>query len=160
MSKRKSDSIMQPLLSTDDEYKKLTDLQHLLTRPDQYVGQMKKTEVVDWVINSELRMEERKLNISPAAVKVFDEVLVNARDQSEKFPDLVTKINVNINRETGLISVENNGPGIPIKIHSEHNVYIPQMIFGNSKPVQTSMILFKRKRGEERTVQVVNVQMV
>lgn len=40
-------------------------------------------------------------------------------------------IKVVIDREAGLISVWNNGAGIPIEMHSEHGVYIPEMIFSH-----------------------------
>ena len=30
----------------------------------------------------------------------------------------------------GTISVWNNGRGIPIEIHKEHNCYVPELIFG------------------------------
>ena len=39
-------------------------------------------------------------------------------------------IKIEINKEEGLISVWNNGTGIPIEIHKEHNVYVPELIFG------------------------------
>jgi DNA topoisomerase-2 len=39
-------------------------------------------------------------------------------------------IKVNIDIEHNRISVHNNGSGIPIVIHKEEKVYIPQMIFG------------------------------
>jgi DNA topoisomerase-2 len=39
-------------------------------------------------------------------------------------------IKVNIDVENNRISVYNNGSGIPIVIHKEEKVYIPQMIFG------------------------------
>lgn len=117
----------------DEEYQKLTDIEHLLKRPDTYVGQIKKTDVIDWVINDDGRMEEKHLNISPAAVKVFDEILVNARDHAAQFPDQVTMISVNIDMEKGMISIENNGPGIPIKMHAQHQKWIPEMIFSDFK---------------------------
>jgi len=37
---------------------------------------------------------------------------------------------VYIKPEEGLISVKNNGKGIPIKIHKQYNVYVPELIFG------------------------------
>ena len=117
----------------DDEYQKLTDIEHLLKRPDTYVGQIKKTDVVDWVINDQERMEERHLTVSPAAVKCGDEILINARDQSDKSKGQVTMISVDLNRETGMITVENNGPGIPVKMHAEHKKWIPEMIFSDFK---------------------------
>ena len=42
----------------------------------------------------------------------------------------MNKIAVTIDREAGSISVWNNGKGIPVAIHPEHKVYIPEMIFG------------------------------
>ena len=38
---------------------------------------------------------------------------------------------VNIDKETGEISVLNNGLSIPIEIHKEYDIYIPELIFGN-----------------------------
>ena len=40
-------------------------------------------------------------------------------------------IKVTIDVEEGAISVYNNGSGIPIEIHSEEKVYIPELIFGH-----------------------------
>src|SRR6266496_6204662 len=40
-------------------------------------------------------------------------------------------IKVNINKEEGMISIYNNGKGIPIEIHKEENVYVPELIFGH-----------------------------
>jgi DNA topoisomerase-2 len=39
-------------------------------------------------------------------------------------------IKVDINQAEGTISVWNNGKGIPIEIHKEHNCYVPELIFG------------------------------
>ena len=39
-------------------------------------------------------------------------------------------ISVEINTSQNLISVWNNGKGIPIQIHKEHNCYVAEMIFG------------------------------
>jgi DNA topoisomerase-2 len=39
---------------------------------------------------------------------------------------------ININKETGVIEVLNDGDGIDVEIHPEHNVYIPEMILGQA----------------------------
>jgi DNA gyrase/topoisomerase IV subunit B len=67
------------------------------------------------------------LNLSGA-----DEILVNAADnfQRDKSMDC---IKIDIDRTKGMISVWNNGSGVPIEIHKEHNVYVPEMIFGKSE---------------------------
>ena len=90
MSKRKSSSSsekntkksknVKKEMTIEDEYKNLSTLEHLLIRPDTYIGQIRKTEEVEWIFNEETeRMEERKLTFSPGAIKVFDEIIVNAR---------------------------------------------------------------------------------
>ena len=40
-------------------------------------------------------------------------------------------LKVDINMEDGSIRVLNNGRGLPIEIHKEHNIYIPEMVFGH-----------------------------
>jgi DNA topoisomerase-2 len=43
----------------------------------------------------------------------------------------MTFIKVNIDQENNRISVKNDGAGIPIQIHKEYNIYIPELIFGH-----------------------------
>ena len=43
----------------------------------------------------------------------------------------VTKIDVSIDTETTEICVRNNGEGIDIAMHPEHNVYTVELIFGH-----------------------------
>ena len=55
--------------------------------------------------------------------------MVNAADNKQRDPSMTT-IKVDIDRETNTISVANDGKGIPVQIHSEHNCYVPELIFG------------------------------
>lgn len=71
----------------------------------------------------------KKIEYVPGLYKIFDEILVNASDNFQRSPD-TSKIEVNIDNETGRISVKNNGKGIPVKIHKKEKVYVPEMIFG------------------------------
>ena len=38
---------------------------------------------------------------------------------------------MNIDPKENRISVWNNGQGIPIEIHKEHKIYVPELIFGH-----------------------------
>lgn len=38
---------------------------------------------------------------------------------------------VEINQEENRISVWNNGRGVPVQIHQEHGIYVPDLIFGH-----------------------------
>ena len=45
----------------------------------------------------------------------------------------MTQIKVNIDQKNSLITVYNNGKSIPIEIHKEHKVYVPELVFGKDK---------------------------
>merc|ERR1719238_2173555 len=40
-------------------------------------------------------------------------------------------IDITIDKKEGFISVMNNGKGVPVVIHKEHNCYVPELIFGH-----------------------------
>lgn len=84
-----------------------------------------------WVFNSEKEsMEMRTVGFVPGLYKIFDEILVNAADNKQRDKNMDT-VKVTVSRETGEISVYNNGRGIPIEIHEKEQIYIPEMIFGH-----------------------------
>ncbi|KAI8635207.1 DNA topoisomerase [Xylariaceae sp. FL1651] len=115
-----------------ETYQKLTQLEHIIKRPDTYIGSVERTEQPMWIFNKEtLQMELRpKVSFVPGLYKIFDEILVNAADNKQRDPSM-TYMKIHINREEGFISVENNGKGIPVEIHDKEKVYIPELVFGH-----------------------------
>ncbi len=100
-----------------DQYQKLTQLEHIIKRPDTYIGSVERTQETMWVFNSETsQMELRKVSFVPGLYKIFDEILVNAADNKQRDASMKV-IKVVVDRENGQISVENDGAGIPIEIH-------------------------------------------
>jgi DNA topoisomerase-2 len=117
----------------NERYSKKTDLEHVLLRPDTYIGGTDKIEREEWVWDSATStVVQRKINYSPGLYKIFDEVLVNARDHTVR-DETCNRIRVDINPENGEISVENNGTGIPIEWHDAADCYLAEMIFGMFK---------------------------
>ena len=109
----------------------LTQLEHILKRPDTYIGSVEMQEKQMWVFNSALEsMEMRQVNYVPGLYKIFDEILVNAADNKQRDKNM-DAVKVTIDRESGQISVYNNGRGIPIQVHEKERIYIPEMIFGH-----------------------------
>ncbi|KAJ2990015.1 hypothetical protein NUW58_g3167 [Xylaria curta] len=115
-----------------ETYQKLTQLEHILKRPDTYIGSIERTEQPMWVFNKETIQMERRPNISfvPGLYKIFDEILVNAADNKQRDPSM-NYMKIHINRAEGYISVENNGKGIPVEIHEKEKVYVPELVFGH-----------------------------
>lgn len=114
-----------------EQYQKLTQLEHILKRPDTYIGSVERTTEQMWVYNSETeQMENRKVSFVPGLYKIFDEILVNAADNKQRDKNM-TEMRVWVDREKGVIAVKNNGRGIPIEMHEKEGIYIPEMIFGH-----------------------------
>jgi len=126
-----------------DQYKKHTHREHILELPDTYVGSTETHEEVRWVYDSaSSKMVHRKVAFNPGFYKIFDEIIVNARDalvrsQTSKSTP-IKHIDVCVSRMTDdsgkskvVVDVENDGDGIPIEMHAEHKVYAPELIFGH-----------------------------
>ncbi|KAL5612572.1 uncharacterized protein BROUX77_002728 [Berkeleyomyces rouxiae] len=121
--------------TASEQYQKLTLLEHVLKRPDTYIGSTERTEQPMWVFNKNTNlMEYRKIRYVPGLYKIFDEILVNAADNKQRDAHgqaPMTSLKVNIDREVGEITVENNGKGIPVLMHDKEDMYVPEMIFGH-----------------------------
>jgi len=117
--------------SEAEKYDKKTPREHVLLRPDTYIGDIEPTSENMWVYsNEESKMLNKHITYTPGFLKTFDELIVNARDASINDPTCDT-IKVEYNSEEGYISVFNNGDiGIPVEEHPTHKSLVPSMIFG------------------------------
>ena len=85
----------------------------------------------------QIRMVRMDYGLVPALNKVFDEILVNASDNRLRHPKSCTRVDVTIDpgcAETDrppLISVGNDGKGVPIQVHQKEKMYVPELIFGH-----------------------------
>ncbi|CAI7859235.1 unnamed protein product [Closterium sp. NIES-53] len=113
----------------EQTYQKKTPLEHVLLRPDTYVGSVQSHTQTLWVYENG-RMVHREATIVPGLYKIFDEILVNAADNKQRDPSM-DLLKVNIDPEKNMIKVWNNGKGVPIEIHADENCYVPEMIFGH-----------------------------
>ena len=111
------------------KYRKVSQLEHVLLRPDTYVGSIEKTVSSMWIWEND-HMNRRDIEWVPGLYKIFDEILVNAADCAVNDPDCDT-IKVTIDGPGNRITVWNNGKGIPVAIHPTEKIYVPEMIFGH-----------------------------
>jgi DNA topoisomerase II len=115
--------------SVEDTYKKLSQREHIIKRPDTYVGSVVKEQRMMFVCDENGNIVEKEIEYVPALLKIVDEVLVNAADRTQE-DSTCTSIKTELDMETGSISVWNNGKGLPVVIHQEHDMYVPSLIFG------------------------------
>ena len=141
------------------KYQKMTDMEHILKKPDTYIGSIQLTECTEYTTTTAtaatsstttdaaiaasdaVSIQLRTFSHIPALYKLVDEGLVNMRDHvvrqaqaiKDGKPDAlpVTSIEVDVDIATGTITMTNDGNGIDIAQHPEHKLWIPEMIFGH-----------------------------
>lgn len=117
----------------EETFQKLSHREHVLKRPDTYIGstqtELKETFIVEDLNDfSNIKMITQNVNFNSGFLKIFDEIIVNASDQYIR----TGKVNyIKVIVDDNFISVENDGPGIPVVKHKEHDVYIPELIFAH-----------------------------
>ena len=134
--KMSSSNSNNKIKSVEQIYQKKSPIEHIKDLPDTYIGSIEITESNCWVYDND-KIINKQIKYIPGLYKIYDEIIVNVidhhtrlkHDDNEKHK--LNIIKVNIDQSNNLISVYNNGEGIPVVIHKEHNIYIPEMIFGN-----------------------------
>lgn len=117
--------------SIEQKYRKLDDISHVLLRSGMYVGSTKTRDEEVFLLGEEEKFKSRTAQLNPAFLKIFDEIVSNAADEHRRGSNL-NVIDVTVDSSAGRITVLDNG-GIPVVMHSEHEEYVPEMIFSNLK---------------------------
>ena len=116
-------------MNLDKKFRKLDDVSHVLARPGMYIGSIKPHTAKKYIFEGGL-MVQKELTYNPGFLKIFDEIITNSVDEHKREGSKLNIIKVNI--LDNIISVWDNG-GIPVIKHTEHNEWIPEMIFSNLK---------------------------
>jgi len=127
----------------DDTYKQKSQIEHVLTRPGMWIGNIKPENENIWIYDSKTdKIVNKFIKYNEGLYKITDEILSNAYDQFIRLKDLlktvpesaknlikpVKNIKLNIDYATGYISITNDGNGIDVAM-TESNVYVPELIF-------------------------------
>ena len=121
------------------KYQRKTDKQHVLDNPGMYIGSVELVNTNIWVFSeNDDKILQKNITFIPALYKLFDEVIVNARDHvirmiQSNHPDkkLVTSIDITIDETTGMIKIANDGNGVDVVKHPTEGIWIPELIFAN-----------------------------
>lgn len=67
-----------PKMAVEKIYQKKTQLEHILLRPDTYVGSMERVESEMWIWDfTTEKMIKKEIKYVPGLFKIFDEIIVN-----------------------------------------------------------------------------------
>lgn len=127
--------------SVESIYQRKTPIEHVLDRPDTYVGTVLPSTKRMFVLDgwekylekqdaSALSITLRDVNYIPAMYRIIDELLVNAVDNYNRPNTGTNALKIELNIETGWISVYNNGKSVPVVLHEKENMMVPELVFG------------------------------
>ncbi|KAJ8367354.1 hypothetical protein AAFF_G00320530 [Aldrovandia affinis] len=102
-------------MTVERVYQKKTQLEHILLRPDTYIGSVEPVTQQMWV---------------SMRTPIFDEILVNAADNKQRDKGM-SCIKITLDPESNTITIWNNGKGIPVVEHKDEKMYVPALIFGH-----------------------------
>jgi DNA topoisomerase-2 len=128
-------------VNLSNKYQKKTDIEHILSNPDTYIGSVEEVDSEQWILSVDGdKIIEKNIKYISGLFKLFDEGIVNCRDHVVRMlqaiangqPNClpVTNIEITID-EDGTITMLNDGNGIDVAEHPEHKMWIPEMIFGH-----------------------------
>jgi len=119
-----------------NEYEQLTDRDHILKRPEMYMGAIGITSAERLIIQNTdnlITMNFCQASHSLGWMKIIDEILVNALDQWQiRRTSGDVNIRVKFNKRTGRISIWNSGPGFDIyktkSLQTGKQIYTPELL--------------------------------
>jgi DNA topoisomerase-2 len=120
----------------EKRYQKKDQIEHILLRPDMYVGSTRPRNIMEFVADKTengWQIYQKEIMTSPAILRIFVEALSNAIDnveRSRKTKTPCTMIKVSLNTVSGETSIWNDGDIVPIEKDTEQDCYNHSMIFG------------------------------
>ena len=122
-------------MSKTETYQKKELRQHIYDTPDTYAGGSDLISENLPIFHKGV-IEMKEIQYIPVQYNMFNEILVNARDQRirlQEFPDVpqVTCMKITYDSDTGEWSIFNDGQGISISLHPTEKVYNAELIFGH-----------------------------
>ncbi len=126
--------------STAAQYKKHTHREHILELPDTYIGSVDTSLESRWIWDSVAeQMTWRAVSFCPGFLKIFDEILVNALDHRVRMngrsgtagDDCVPVKHLEVTLTPTMVTVRNDGDGVPVEPHAETGLMAPELIFGH-----------------------------
>jgi DNA topoisomerase II len=133
--KQKTVTVNAEAVKVDDvssRFKHMTDVEHVINRPATYIGAVAPSVDTMYTMSTDVSnnlITKTKVKYSRGLLKIVDELFVNAYDQCIRsgLKRPVTYIDICVNNAS--CTVINDGTTIPIVIHTDFGIYLPQFVF-------------------------------
>ena len=100
----------------ENKITQLTDIEHALLRPGQYIGSISKTKCETFILNKESeKFEYKEFEYVPGLLKIIYEILDNSVDESIR-TGFKFGTNISVEIKNNRIKISDNGRGIPLDL--------------------------------------------
>ena len=123
-----------------DDFQIMCPEEHYLHRPDMCLGEItnitEKKQIIHDMEDGTVKISNKQVTFNPGIMKILDEILTNATDVAKRPSSMCTLIDVNLNEESGVVTIRNTGVGIPVVTKQVEikgvvsDEYIPFIVFG------------------------------
>ena len=117
----------------EQKIKKLSDVEHLLVRPNTYIGSITNEEVDDWLLEENI-FKYKKYSYIQAFNKIINEILDNCVDEYTRTNgEYSTKIKVEMDKTS--VTIIDNGRGLPTDLIEVDNekIFPLELAFTHAK---------------------------
>ena len=108
-------------------YKKKTSREHILERPNMYIGANNLISSSEYVLEND-KIIQKEVDFVPGLLKIINEIIDNSVDIAIK-TDFKGCNEVSVKMYDDYVEVVDNGPGIPVK-KNEDGEYLPFVCWG------------------------------
>lgn len=116
--------------TVEEQYKELSEIDHILHRPGMWLGSMV-AEELQIPVYEDRQFIDRSIEYIPGLVKLYDEIISNSVDEYQRTKSQkngLNKIEITANNNGHFICKDNGG--IPVVLHKDAGMYVQEMLFG------------------------------
>lgn len=110
--------------------KKLTEREHILTRPTMYIGAVDLTTSNEYILSDD-KIEYKEVKYVPGLIKIINEIIDNSVDVAIK-TNFKSSNEISVKITSDEVQVQDNGTGIPIK-QNEDGHYLPELCWNHAR---------------------------
>ena len=114
------------------KYEKLSQTDHVLCRPDTYIGSIAQVTQPAWVIDPESNLATiKECQYSKGLLSLVNELLVNTRDVVMRSANENATIEVTVDQHEIVVLNKGKSHYVDVALCETHQVYYPELVFGN-----------------------------
>lgn len=114
----------------NQEIRKLSERDHIISRPNMYIGAVDSTTSYDYILEND-KIIYKEISYIPALVKIINEILDNSIDVAIK-TDFKSSNIISIKFDSESVEVQDNGTGIPVVKNSDGH-FLPELAWGHAR---------------------------